>query len=141
MNYYVLLGIISGIVTIISLFIPEKWRTKKTFLTVTLIVVIFISGWITDMNSRLDRVKSVQKSAMVLMDRRNSEFTDKGFIQASLSFMEENKDLYPDSYQRAIQIQEGIKDKWYSGDISDAAYEMEGLIYGIAILNREKCND
>ncbi|WP_418213308.1 hypothetical protein [Bacteroides difficilis] len=141
MNYYVLLGIISGIVTIISLFIPEKWRTKKTFLAVTLIVVIFISGWITDMNSRLDRVKSVQKSAMVLMDRRNSEFTDKGFIQASLSFMEENKDLYPDSYQRAIQIQEGIKDKWYSGDISDAAYEMEGLIYGIAILNREKCND
>ena len=141
MNYYVLLGIISGIVTIISLFIPEKWRTKKTFLAVTLIVVIFISGWITDMNSRLDRVKSVQKSAMVLMDRRNSEFTDKGFIQASLSFMEENKDLYPDSYQRAIQIQEGIKDKWYSGDISDAACEMEGLIYGIAILNREKCND
>jgi hypothetical protein len=141
MNYYVLLGIISGIVTIISLFIPEKWRTKKTFLAVTLIVVIFISGWITDMNSRLDRVKSVQKSAMVLMDRRNSEFTDKGFIQASLSFMEENKDLYPDSYQRAIQIQEGIKDKWYSGDISDAAYEMEGLIYGIAILNKEKGND
>jgi len=141
MNYYVLLGIISGIVTIISLFIPEKWRTKKTFLAVTLIVVIFVSGWITDMNSRLDRVKSVQKSAMVLMDRRNSEFTDKGFIQASLSFMEENKDLYPDSYQRAIQIQEGIKDKWYSGDISDAAYEMEGLIYGIAILNREKGND
>lgn len=141
MNYYVLLGIISGIVTIISLFIPEKWRTKKTFLAVTLIVVIFISGWITDMNSRLDRIKSVQKSAMVLMDRRNSEFTDKGFIQASLSFMEENKDLYPDSYQRAIQIQEGIKDKWYSGDISDAAYEMEGLIYGIAILNKEKGND
>ena len=141
MNYYVLLGIISGIVTIISLFIPEKWRTKKTFLAVTLIVVIFISGWITDMNSRLDRVKSVQKSAMVLMDRRNSEFTDKGFIQASLSFMEENKDLYPDSYQRAIQIQEGIKDKWYSGDISDAAYEMEWLIYGIAILNKEKGND
>ena len=141
MNYYVLLGIISGIVTIISLFIPKKWRTKKTFLAVTLIVVIFISGWITDMNSRLDRVKSVQKSAMVLMDRRNSEFTDKGFIQASLSFMEENKDLYPDSYQRAIQIQEGIKDKWYSGDISDAAYEMEGLIYGIAILNKEKGND
>lgn len=141
MNYYVLLGIISGIVTIISLFIPEKWRTKKTFLAVTLIVVIFISGWITDMNSRLDRVKSVQKSAMVLMDKRNSEFTDKGFIQASLSFMEENKDLYPDSYQRAIQIQEGIKDKWYSGDISDAAYEMEGLIYGIAILNKEKGND
>lgn len=32
MNYYVLLGIISGIVTIISLFIPEKWRTKKHFL-------------------------------------------------------------------------------------------------------------
>lgn len=141
MNYYVLLGIISGIVTIISLFIPEKWRTEKTFLAVTLIVVIFVSGWITDMNSRLDRVKSVQKSAMVLMDRRNSEFTDKGFIQASLSFMEENKDLYPDSYQRAIQIQEGIKDKWYSGDISDAAYEMEGLIYGIAILNKEKGND
>ena len=55
--------------------------------------------------------------------------------------MEENKDLYPDSYQRAIQIQEGIKDKWYSGDISDAAYEMEGLIYGIAILNKEKGND
>lgn len=138
MNYYVLLGIISGIVTITSLFIPEKWRTKKSFLAVTLIVVIFISGWITDMNSRLDRVKSVQKSAMELIDRRNSEFTDKGFIQASLSFMEENKDLYPDSYQRAIKIQENLKDKWFSGDFTDASHEMKGLIYGIAILNKEK---
>lgn len=138
MNYLVFLGIISGIVTIISLFIPDKWRTKKTFLVVTLIVVIFISGWITDMSNRLDRVKSVQNSAMKLINRRNTEFTDEGFIQAGLSFMEENKDLYPDTYQRAIQIKENLSGKWYSGDFTKASNEMKGLIYGIAILNEDK---
>lgn len=138
MNYYALLGIISAIVTILSLFIPDKLRTNKAFLIIMLIVVVFASGWITNMNSKLDRIKNVQKSAMELINKRTAEFTDKGFIQASLSFMEENKDLYPDSYQRAIQIQEKLKDKWYSGDFTDAAYEMKGLIYGIAILNKDK---
>ena len=134
MNYYVLLGIISGIVTIISLFIPEKWRSNKSFLVVILVVVIFVSGWITNMNSKLDRVKNVQKSAMELVEHFSMDFTHTGFIQAGLSFMEENSDLYPDSYQRAIQIQNNVKE---TGNI-DASYEMKGLIYGIAILNKEK---
>lgn len=138
MNYLLLLSIISGIVTIISLFIPEKWRTKKFFLACLLISVVFISGWITHLNRELERVKSVQKSATELVNKFDSGFIGKGFIQASLSFMEENKDLYPDSYQRAIQIKEDLKDKWFSGDIVDASYEMKGLIYGIAILNKDK---
>lgn len=120
--------------TIISLFIPDKWRTNKSFLVVILIVVIFVSGWVTNMNSKLDRVKNVQKSAMELVEHFKMDFTHTGFIQAGLSFMEENRDLYPDSYQRAIQIQDNIKE---TGTV-DAAYEMKGLVYGIAILNKDK---
>lgn len=75
---------------------------------------------------------------MELVNRFDMEFTHKGFIQAGLSFMEENRDLYPDSYQRAIQIKENLKDKWFSGDVVDASFEMKGLIFGIAILNKDK---
>lgn len=90
------------------------------------------------MDSELERVKNVQKSALELVNRFEMEFTHKGFIQAGLSFMEENRDLYPDSYQRAVQIKEDLKDKWFSGDVVDASFEMRDLIYGIAILNKDK---
>ena len=138
MDYFLLLSIISGLITIISYFLPIKWRTNKMGLAILFGGIVFISGWITHLNSKLERVKNVQKSAMELVNRFDMEFTNKGFIQAGISFMEENKDLYPDSYQRAIQMKEDLKDKWFSGDVVDASYEMKGLIYGIAILNKDK---
>ena len=131
MNYLLLLTIVSGIITIVGFVIPDKFRTNKYFLWISFVIVVFVSGWLVQLNTKLERTKSVQKAAVELINKRNMKFTNRGF-------MEENKDLYPDSYQRAIQIQDKVKDVWYSGDEINAASEMEGLIYGIAILNKDK---
>lgn len=138
MNYLLLLTIVSGIITIVGFVIPDKFRTNKYFLWISFVIVVFVSGWLVQLNTKLERTKSVQKAAVELINKRNMKFTNRGFIQAGLSFMEENKDLYPDSYQRAIQIQDKVKDVWYSECEINAASEMEGLIYGIAILNKDK---
>ena len=74
----------------------------------------------------------------MLIEKQGAEFTERGFIQAGLSFIEINKDLYPDTYQRALKIYEKLNNAKYSYEEVDAAYEMNGLIKGISILNEEK---
>lgn len=138
MDYLVLLTIVSGIITIITLFIPDRLKTKKGFIYCAFILIVFISGWLTQLNTKLERIESIQKAAKMLIEKQGSEFTERGFIQAGLSFMEINKDLYPDTYQRAVKIYEKLNNAKYSYEEVDAAYEMKGLIKGISILNEEK---
>lgn len=138
MNYLLLLTIVSGIITIITLFIPDRLKTKKGFIYTAFILIVFISGWLTQLNTKLERIENLQKAAKMLIEKQGSEFTDRGFIQAGLSFMEINKDLYPDTYLRAIKIYEKLEKSGYTFGASEAAYEMKGLIKGISILNEEK---
>lgn len=138
MDYLVLLTIISCIITIITLFIPDRLKTKKGFIYSAFILIVFISGWLTQLNTKLERIESIQKAARMLIEKQGSEFTERGFIQAGLSFMEINKDLYPDTYLRAIKIYEKLEKSEYTFGASEASHEMEGLIKGISILNEEK---
>lgn len=138
MNYLLLLTIVSGIITIITLFIPDRLKTKKGFIYSAFILIVFISGWLTQLNTKLERIESIQKAARMLIEKQGSEFTERGFIQAGLSFMEINKDLYPDTYLRAIKIYEKLEKSEYTFGASEAAHEMKGLIKGISILNEEK---
>ena len=136
MNYLLILTIVSGIVSILSLFIPNEWRSKKLFIVILLCITTFCAGWLVQLNSHLSRILNISQSATELASKRYM-FSDKGYIQAGLAFMEQNSDIYPDSYQQAKEIYNQLKDKWFSGDIHDLATEMEGLISGIAILNRD----
>ena len=126
---YLILTIVSGIASILSLFIPNEWRSKKLFIVILLCITTFCAGWLVQLNSQLSRIQNISRSA--------TELASKGYIQAGLAFMEQNSDIYPDSYQQAKEIYNQLKDKWFSGDIHDLATEMEGLISGIAILNKD----
>lgn len=117
---------------------PDSFRKRKYFIVISFLVIAFISGVLIHSKSRLGRIENIQKAANELIKVRNTEFTNRGFIQAGLSFMETNKDLYPDSYQRAIKIYKKVEESEFSYVETEAAYEMEGLIKGISILNGEK---
>ncbi|WP_146779246.1 hypothetical protein [Flavobacterium psychrolimnae] len=64
------------------------------------------------------------------------EFTSEGFTLAALSFLEQNKNDFPDSYERANKIFETYdKSEERNSNSVSTASEMEGLIKGIGILS------
>jgi hypothetical protein len=66
-----------------------------------------VAVWYWQQNQRM---KKVERAATVLLadeagdESRISRYSDEGFIQASLAFLEKNRDLYPDSYSRAQDL-------------------------------------
>lgn len=140
MNYMLLLTISSSVLTIIGFFISvlknNKWRTS-ILCAISSVIFVCISIHVHNLETRIDRIENIQKAASKLVEQQYSAFTSEGFVQASLSFLETNKDIYPDTYTRAVGIAQRMhqSESIFSG--VDAAREISGIIKGIAILNEE----
>lgn len=140
MNYILLLTISSSVVSVIgflvSIFKDFKWNTSLLCI-VSAVTFTYMSIYIRKLETRIERTENIQRAALKLADHRDTRFSSEGFVQAALSFLEINKDLYPDTYMRAIEIERRMheSESIYAG--SDAASELSGIIYGIAILNEE----
>lgn len=140
MDHILLLTISSSVVSIIGFFVSIfkdfKWRTSL-LLVVSAITFICMSIYIQKLETRIERTENIQRAALKLVDEKNTRFTSEGFVQAGLSFLETNKDLYPDTYIRAVEIEHRMHESESIYAKSDAASEMSGIIYGIAILNEK----
>ena len=94
------------------------------------------------------RIHKVEQAAERLLSESQDNFTDTGFIQAALAFLEKNKDLYPDSYVRAQEIckqnncfaaqytsesPSGINHKY---NLRNVASALRGLVKGISALEK-----
>lgn len=140
MDYLLLLTIFSSVVSVIgflvSIFKDFKWNTSLLCI-VSAVTFTYMSIYIRKLETRIERTENIQRAALKLVDHRDTRFSSEGFVQAALSFLEINKDLYPDTYMRAIEIERRMheSESIYAG--SDAASELSGIIYGIAILNEE----
>ncbi len=140
MDYLLLLTIFSSVVSVIgflvSIFKDFKWNTSLLCI-VSAVTFTYMSIYIRKLETRIERTENIQRAALKLVDHRDTRFSSEGFVQAALSFLEINKDLYPDTYMRAIEIERRMheNESIYAG--SDAASELSGIIYGIAILNEE----
>ena len=139
MDIYAISGILGTVLSIATFFIPEKWRSKRITLALFVFFIVILSSVIVYQNSKLARISKISKAANSLVESREIQFTNEGYIQAGLAFLEQNKDLYPDTYKRAIIVYEKYKSKKPLGSqVVDLAFEMDGLIKGIALLNNDK---
>ena len=143
MNYLLLLTIVSSICSIlgfvISLYVSNfikspKW--KRLIIGFILFAITFISGLVDHISSENERIKNIHRQAIVIYEDYNPFGSNKAFIQESLSFLEENKDRYPNSYYRAVQIYSDMKNSVGQYDY-EPAIEIRGIIKGIAALNGE----
>jgi hypothetical protein len=140
MNTIVLIGLVGSIFSVLTAFIPERLRQKRLFMVLLVFIFVILCGIVTYQNSKIARINQISRSALELANKQGKDFTDLGYVQACLSFLEVNKDLFPDSYNRAQRLYEQHK----SNDNSDSnssitlEYELDGLINGIAILTKEK---
>jgi hypothetical protein len=139
MDFYALSGIIGTVFSIATVFLPEKFKSKKLTLGIFTFTIIVLCCFITNLNSKLNRIEKVSMTANELIEEKSMKFTNEGFILATLAFLEQNKDLYPESYKRAENIFDYYKksnDK--SIESVNVSFELEGLLQGIAILSQEK---
>lgn len=131
-----ILGIISGLIGIIGFFYPKQWEKKWIVKSILFAVITCLSILIVIQNSKIEKLEKVSKSANLLLEKKEMEFTSEGFIMAALSFLEQNRNDFPESYERAKSLFEKY-DKSEDRDIASVSvsYEMAGLLNGIAILS------
>lgn len=140
MDYLLLLTIFSSVVSVIGFIatICKEGKWYHSILSIVSALVFTCMGiYIHKLESRIDRVHDIQRAALQLVEKKGTRFTSEGFVQAALSFLEVNKDLYPDTYMRAVEIERRMheSESLYAG--IDAASELSGILNGIAILNEE----
>ncbi|EKN4101815.1 TPA: hypothetical protein ACPY8E_000315 [Yersinia enterocolitica] len=96
-------------------------------------------------SSELKRINKVERAADVLASEHRM-LTSTGFNMAALAFLEKNKDLYPESYARALQLCESnlclgakegnpkVDSLSYTYNQLNVAYGLHGLLIGISRL-------
>lgn len=152
----VTVGLVGSISSIISLFISAPgWKSKLVHLSYALVVTAIATIAFEYKNDRaiaqleLQRFNDVERQAELLLRTRDQTTSGsaKGFMLASLTFLEKNKDLFPDTYDRAKKLCEnaGCTDSGYTSNNSqprhfDKMYEgataMHYLIKGIMPINK-----
>jgi hypothetical protein len=136
MNIISIFGFLSGLIGIFGFFFPIEWK-NKIFIKITYTIVLAsLSFIIVTQNLKINQIERVSKTANLLIEKKTIDFTDEGFILACLSFLEQNKKEFPESYERAKLI----FDKYDKSDNRrvESIYissEMEGMIKGIGILS------
>ena len=136
MSFIGVITIVSSICGIIS-FVTTPYVKSKKWLWFTIVFILTLAtGFAVHYNSELERTKSIHRQANSICSHYHSSY-NKEFIQEVLAFLEENKDIYPDSYDRAIQIYVDMKNTSMQYDY-EPAQEMYGIIKGIAALNEKE---
>ena len=136
MNFIVLITLLSAICGIISFFTTPYVKSNKWLWFTIVFILTLATGFSVHYSSELQRIKSIHRQANAICSHYHSSY-NKEFIQEVLAFLEENKDIYPDSYDRAIQIYVDMKSSIVQYDY-EPAQELHGIIKGIAALNDEE---
>ena len=124
-------SIISFIVLVISMFTSKDTIKRKIFWFVLLIVMAISIGETVYLDSELKRIKDIHNKAESVYEDYSIYGSDLEYIEEVLTFLEENKDSYPDAYERANRAYDKMKDSEKILAESKTAEEMKGIIKGI----------
>ena len=143
MDFFVVLGAVSGVASIVALFLPATGKRERiihAIYTLAIAAIACVAIYYQQQYSRSERAK--QFAAALLKD--DDQYSTEGFNMATLAFLEANKDLFPDSYSRAQQLCKandclGAKYGNANQDALDHAYNqinvasaLKGLVRGVA---------
>jgi len=136
MNTITFVGFLSSVVGLIGWLLPISSRHPRVLHVIYGVFIVLLSATTIWYFEAFSRTKNVEKAANRLIESKRMNFTDEGFIQASLAFLEKNKDLYPDSYARAQIIcqKNNCTPTESSSETIYIASTFEGLIKGIGTL-------
>lgn len=138
-NSALILSIICDAITIVgfamNLHFSKQSKAEKWRWVIIAIAIAISFGFTVYYSSKLERVNNIHRQASAICEYYHSSYSAE-FIQESLVFLEENRDVYPDSYNRAVQSYDKMKSATIQYDF-EVAREMYGIVKGIATLNDE----
>lgn len=131
------LGVLGSLASIIALFLPAKNWHQRAIHAVYCAAIIVLAYFVVDYQHRLDRVASIERVASKMVADREMNYTAFGYVQASLAFLEKNKDLYPDTYKRALDMCTAYKCNGPEKDVSmvSLSFAMHGILKGLATID------
>ena len=136
MDIMTLLGVLSAICTIVGFFTSKFFKSNYWIVGAVVGILTFACGFSVYYYSEYRRIKNIHRQAIAVEKYYQEYGGYKEFIQATLIFLEENKETYPDAYERAKKIYEDSKNQ--SGLLDKAsADKMHGMIRVIAAVNDE----
>lgn len=150
------IGLVSGAATIISFLIERagirgKWIHAAYGLFIALFASVLVATHITSsaehkaLNERIAQLTAIQVQAARLLESapRGNDGERRGFIFASLAFLEQHKSELPDTYEmaRAFAVSSGVLENkqsdgmqrlYHGWAMEDGANAMSALLEGIA---------
>ncbi|MGE4299106.1 MAG: hypothetical protein AB7E47_13875 [Desulfovibrionaceae bacterium] len=134
MNFWIILGGVGAVASIAGVFLPAQSRHPKLIHIVYGIAVVAMTTVAVSYWQETQRVRSVERAASALIKNVSFDYSNAGFVQAALAFLEKNKDLYPDSYARAQKMADDCKDSKDPFQIGSLASALKGLFKGISAI-------
>lgn len=145
MDFGYSVGIAGSIASLITLFVAAPdWRSRVVHAIYVLIVTTLASAYVWH-SAQLAEYTEMEKQAqkILLSADLDTDGSTRGFILASLSFLEKNKQSFPDTYASAKQLaiasgvleskQEDGMERLYQGwRLKDVGSAMKALLAGIA---------
>lgn len=147
------LGIIGSVASVIGLLLPAAgWKAKTTHVLYGLAIAA-LTYVLLQYQSQVGELTRIEHQARKLANSQqlpdgsgagNPYVSDRGFILASLTFIEKYKERFPDTYARAKQFSEhaGVLEPASAGtladqsarekNLDDGARAMRALLEGIA---------
>lgn len=149
MNYFtclgVLLGIVASIITIIQFCTTEKRNYWGIGAAAILIGLLCYSAYQNVMIEKKDNAIAQKENIAVHATRilEKTKFSsDQECVSAYVSFLESVREIYPDSYKRACEIEKKMDNSGYSMLYTDSTIsadvvykKLHGIVVGIAALN------
>lgn len=129
-------GLVSGVMGVIGFFTAGGTVKHKFGYAAAFFLVALIGAIAYDQSNELKRKNDVARSATKLVVEHGSKFTHRGFVLASLAFLEFNRDLLPDAYARGVALCKNFKcnDPKSSVVMVDASFTFKDLIRGIGVM-------
>ena len=152
----VTVGLVSGIATVVSLLIDKAGYGTRKYHAAYVFFVVLLASFFTydsmeskaknkDLEAKIELITSIEyRASQVLKNtERSSEGEKRGFIFATLTFLERNKDAVPDTYSLARQFavasglvenvqDSGVERLYQTWRLKDASDAMESLLNGLS---------
>jgi hypothetical protein len=130
-------GLVSGVLGIISYFLPIGNRRARWVHTGYVFVVACAVSLATYESGRLKRLDEISRSADRLVAEQEMNYTSRGYVFAVLSFLEKNKDEFPDTYARAVAACKTFKcdDRNASLNLVELSFTFKGIARGLGTLS------
>jgi hypothetical protein len=136
MDFWIVLGAVGSVASVIGLLLPLQTRHQRLLHVgygLAIASLAAVASWYWQQNNR---VRSVERAATALVAAARFEYTHEGFVQASLAFLEKNKDLYPESYARAQKLVQDCQCQLNNTTttVVPLSSALQGLLKGIGTL-------